>query len=206
LACGCASWRIPSPRIENTRRQHLLQYGKNRHLPDVIKLRVLTHMRKCPPHFDGVGIFSISKESCIVGLDFQNIKFCVVHFAFSINSIKFVLSQRIIPFFFANSIADFACNLIFHSDRGFQYTGRLFQTKLSKQGMERSGPESATVLITVRPKDLGELLNLKYTIYKHSRTRSSFALPLTNTFTSATTSISGSALKPELQWKSVRRH
>ncbi len=27
---------------------------------------------------------------------------------------------------------------IFHSDRGFQYTGRMFQTKLSNQGMEQS--------------------------------------------------------------------
>ena len=27
---------------------------------------------------------------------------------------------------------------IFHSDRGFQYTGRMFQHKLSNQGMEQS--------------------------------------------------------------------
>ena len=52
---------------------------------------------------------------------------------------------------------------IFHSDRGFQYTSKIFQKRLREQGME---PVLDTALIMVLLKDCGGLSNQRCIMYK----------------------------------------
>lgn len=94
---------------------------------------------------------------------------------------------------------------IFHSDRGFQYTGRYFRSKLKAQEIEQSMSWAAHCVDNGPVEGFGELSSLKCITYKSLKMRKLSVQPLKSIFIFITMNHSKSALTDIHQWKSERK-
>ena len=91
---------------------------------------------------------------------------------------------------------------IFHSDRGFQYTGSVFQSKLSSQGMEQSMSRVGHCIDNGPTEGFWGIIKSEMYYLQTLRTKSHCVPPLRNTSISTTMSVSRNALKLEPPWRS----